>query len=155
MGFLSWLQGHCPAGASRWGWVAVQLGLFFLASSALLEGMLLVVGLVVATWRKGFAAYWSDGLNRVLLLLAGATQAVSGGLAWWGLFNWLPFFWGFWGWQAYVATPDARRRCSSWLVAVRPVALAACRSWCALRFPIPSGNVSRIRHLIVLWPPRA
>ena len=95
MGFLSWLQGHCPAGASRWGWVAVQLGLFFLASSALLGGMLLVIGLVVATWRKGFAAYWSDGLNRVLL------------------------------------------------------------SWCALRFPIPSGNVSRIRHLIVLWPPRA
>ena len=41
------------------------------------------------------------------------------------------------------------------LVAVLPVALAACRSWCALRFPIPSGNVSRIRHLIVLWPPRA
>ena len=122
MGFLSWLQGHCPAGASRWGWVAVQLGLFFLASSALLGGVLLVVGLVVATWRKGFAAYWSDGLNRVLLvvaglLLAGATQAVSGGLAWWGLFNWLPFFWGFWGWQAYVVTPDARRRCSGWLVA--------------------------------------
>ena len=83
---------------------------------------LVVVGLVVATWRKGFAAYWSDELNRVLLvaaglLLAGATQAVSGDLAWWGLFNWLPFFWGFWGWQAYVATPDARRRCSSWLVA--------------------------------------
>ena len=51
------------------------------------------------------------------LLLAGATQAVSGGLAWWGLFNWLPFFWGFWGWQVYVATPDARRRCSGWLVA--------------------------------------
>ncbi len=248
--------------------------------------MLLVVGLVVAAWRKGFAAYWSDGLNRVLLvvaglLLAGATQAVSGGLAWWGLFNWLPFFWGLWGWQAYVAIPDARRRCSSWmvagtvpvlitglgqmvlgwqgpwsmagdlviwhmdaggnpggrlsglfdyatitaawlaltwplllgcllrspqgwrqrgsvlvlvvlhglclcltasrnawatavlalplllgpgawvwllpllLVAVLPVALAACRSWCALRFPIPSGNVSRIRYLIVLWPPRA
>ena len=39
MGFLSWLQGHCPAGAPRWGWVAVQLGLFFLASSALLGGV--------------------------------------------------------------------------------------------------------------------
>lgn len=122
MGFLSRLQDHCPVGVPRWGWVAVQLGLFFLASSALLGGVLLVIGLVVATWRKGFAAYWSDGLNRVLLVVAGlllaaATQAVSGDLAWWGLFNWLPFFWGFWGWQAYVDTPEARRRCSGWLVA--------------------------------------
>lgn len=122
MDFLSRLQGRCPAGVPRWGWVAVQLGLFFLASSALLGGVLLVAGLVVATWRKGFAAYWSDRLNRVLLLAAGlllatATQAVSGDLAWWGLFNWLPFFWGFWGWQSYVDTPDARRRCSGWLVA--------------------------------------
>ncbi|KKZ14824.1 MAG: ligase [Candidatus Synechococcus spongiarum 142] len=122
MGFLSWLRGHCPAGAPRWGWVAVQLGLFFLASSALLGGMLLAAGLVADTWRKGFAAYWSDGLNRLLLVVAGlllaaATQAVSGELAWWGLFNWLPFFWGFWGWQAYLDTPEARRRCSGWLVA--------------------------------------
>ena len=121
-GFLSWLQDHCPAGVPRWGWVAVQLGLFFLARSARLGGILLVAGLVVATWRKGFAAYWSDGLNRVLLvvaglLLAGASQAVSGDLAWWGLFNWLPLFWGFWGWQAYLGTPEARRRCSGWLVA--------------------------------------
>ena len=122
MGFLSWLQDHCPAGAPRWGWLAVQSGLLFLASSALLGGILLVSGLVLATWRKGFATYWNDGLNRVLLVVAGlllaaATQAVSGHSAWWRLFNWLPFFWGFWGWQAYVNTPEARQRCSSWLVA--------------------------------------
>ena len=121
-GFPWRLQDHCPVGVPRWGWVAVQLGLFFLASSALLGGVLLAVGLVVATWRKGFAAYWSDGLNRVLLVVAGlllaaATQAVSGNLAWWGLFNWLPLFWGFWGWQAYLNTPEARQRCSGWLVA--------------------------------------
>ena len=122
MGFLSWLEGHCPTGSPRCGWIAVQLGLFFLASSALFGGVLLVIGLVLATWRKGFAAYWRDGLNRMLLvvaglLLAGATQAVSGDLAWWGLFNWLPFLWGFWGWQAYVETSVARRRCSGWLLA--------------------------------------
>ena len=122
MGCLSWLQGHCPVGAPRWGWVAVQSGLFFLASSALLGGLLLAAGLVTVIWRQGFAAYWRDGLNRVLLvvtglLLAAATRAVSGDLAWWGLFNWLPFFWGFWGWQAYLETPEARRRCSGWLVA--------------------------------------
>lgn len=122
MGFLPRLQGHCPAGAPRWGWVAVQLGLFFLASSALLGGVLLLTSVVLATWRKGAVAYWSDGLNRVLLVVAGlllaaATQAVSGQLAWWGLFNWLPFFWGFWGWQVYLDTPEARRRCSGWLVA--------------------------------------
>ncbi|WP_025781171.1 O-antigen ligase family protein [Candidatus Synechococcus spongiarum] len=118
---LSRLQDHCPADAPHWGWVVVQLGLFFLASSVLLGGVLLVVGLVVATWRKGFAAYCKDRMNRLLLLVAGlilvgATQAVSGGFAWLGLF-WLPFFWGFWGWQAYLETPAARRRCSGWLVA--------------------------------------
>ena len=122
MGDLSRLRDHCPAGVSRWGWVVVQLGLFFLASSALLGGMLLVASLVVAPWCKGFAAYWGDGPNRVLLvaaglLLAAATQAVSGDLAWWGLFNWLPLFWGFWGWQACLNTPAARWRCSGWLVA--------------------------------------
>ena len=122
MGVLSRLQDHCPVGVPRWGWVVVQLGLFLLASSALLGGVLLAGGLAAATWRKGFAAYWRDGLNRTLLvaaglLLAAATQGASGELAWWGLFNWLPFFWGFWGWQAYLETPAARRRCSGWLVA--------------------------------------
>ena len=39
------------------------------------------------------------------------------GLAWAGLANWLPFFWGFWGFQPYVISAAARRRCSLWLVA--------------------------------------
>ncbi len=122
MGCLSWLQVHCPVGAPRWGWVAVQLGLFFLTSSALLGGLLLLASVVLVTWHKGFTAYWSDGLNRVLLVVAGliligATQAVSGGFAWLVLLYWLLLFWCFWGWQAYLETPEARRRCSGWLVA--------------------------------------
>ncbi len=100
----------------------MQLGLLFLASSALLGGMLLLVSLALATWRKGLAAYCHDRLNRLLLvaaglLLASSTQAVSGELAWWGLFNWLPLFWCFWGWQGYLETPEARRRSIGWLVA--------------------------------------
>ena len=38
-------------------------------------------------------------------------------LAWAGLANWIPFFWGFWGFQPYLALPQSRRRCSLWLVA--------------------------------------
>ena len=33
------------------------------------------------------------------------------------LANWLPFFWGFWGFQPYVAEAGARRRAALWLVA--------------------------------------
>merc|ERR1712138_233278 len=39
-----------------------------------------------------------------------------GMLAWLGLFNWLPFFWCFWGLQPFLLTPERRRKCASWLV---------------------------------------
>ena len=38
-------------------------------------------------------------------------------LAWAGLANWLPLFWGFWGFQPYVAEAGARRRTALWMVA--------------------------------------
>ncbi len=114
------LLGHRPADASPLGWRCFQLGLFLLASSAFLGGLLLFVALIQGS--RGRSSPWQDGSNRVLLLIAllmvaGCFGARSGGLAWVGLGNWLPFFWAFWGYQPYLATPAARRRVALWLVA--------------------------------------
>ena len=84
-----------PEGAPPLGWRCFQLGLFLLASSALLAGLALLVALVLGSRRPGALR---DPANRVLLVVAvlmvlGCLGAVSGGLAWLGLANWLPFFW--------------------------------------------------------------
>jgi len=64
----------------------------------------------------------ADRANAVLLAAAilmtlGCFRAESGWLAWVGLANWLPFFWAFWGYQPYLATAAARRRCGLALLA--------------------------------------
>ncbi|MEB3271838.1 MAG: O-antigen ligase family protein [Synechococcus sp.] len=86
--------------------------MLFLASSALLGSLALFVALVQSSWgrRPG-----SDRLNLLLGAVAvwmvlGCFRASSGALAWLGLANWLPLFWGFWGFQPYLATAAARRR---------------------------------------------
>jgi O-antigen ligase len=70
------------------------------------------------------APWWSDRVNLVLVLVAALMVAgalavslrtaefpsYSPLLAWVGLGNWLPLFWGFWGFQPYVVDPPARRR---------------------------------------------
>ena len=114
------LLAHRPEGASPLGWRCFQLGLFLLASSAFLAGLLLFVALVVGSLRR--PAPLADGANRVLLATAvlmvlGCFGATSGWLAWVGLGNWLPFFWAFWGYQPYLAEPAARRRVALMLVA--------------------------------------
>ena len=90
------------AGAAPVGWICFQLGLLLLASSALLAGLLLLVAVVLGCRHR--PSPLADGVNRVLLLVAlwmvlGCFNAYSGWLAWVGLANWLPFFWGFWGYQ--------------------------------------------------------
>jgi hypothetical protein len=77
------------------------------------------VALVLGSRRPGALR---DPANRVLLVVAvlmvlGCLGAVSGGLAWLGLANWLPFFWAFWGFQPYLATAAARRRVALLLLA--------------------------------------
>ena len=120
-----------PEGAAPLGWRCFQLGVFVLPASALLAAALLFVALVQGTrGRGGWRGWWADPANRVLALLAalmllGAVAAslrstapsYSPLLAWVGLANWLPFFWGFWGFQPYLADPPARRRVGLWLVA--------------------------------------
>jgi hypothetical protein len=99
---------------------------FVLPSSALFAALLLLVALVQGS-RAGWRGWWRDPVNRVLALVAllmGFGALLAGGLpgyqpwlAWVGLFNWLPFFWGFWGFQAYLRGAEARRRVAQWLVA--------------------------------------
>jgi hypothetical protein len=93
-----------------WGGIALR----FLAA------LLLLVALILGSLRR--RPPLADRANGVLLgvaglMVLGCFGATSGWLAWVGLGNWLPFFWGFWGFQPYVATPEARRRAALWLVA--------------------------------------
>ena len=117
----AWLRRGCPAVASPWGWCLFQLGLLLLPSTVLLASLLFVPALVLGSLRRK-GPYWCDRWNWPLLaagglMLLGCFSAVRADLAWAGLANWLPFFWGFWGFQPYVAEAGARRRAALWLVA--------------------------------------
>ena len=117
----AWLRGDCPVAASPWGWCLFQLGLLLLPSSVLLASLLFVPALVLGSLRRE-CAYWHDRWNWPLLLagglmLLGCFSALRADLAWAGLANWLPLFWGFWGFQPYVAEAGARRRTALWMVA--------------------------------------
>lgn len=117
----AWLRGDCPAAASPWGWCLFQLGLLLLPSSVLLASLLFVPALVLGSLHRE-CAYWRDCWNWPLLvagalMLLGCFSALRVDLAWAGLANWLPFFWGFWGFQPYVAGAGARCRAALWMVA--------------------------------------
>jgi hypothetical protein len=119
-GLIRRLDGARPEQASAFGWRYFQLGIFMLASSALIAGLLLLVALVLGSRNR--SAPLADGPNRVLLAVAilmvlGSFGATSGWLAWVGLANWLPFFWAFWGFQPYLASTASRRRVGLALVA--------------------------------------
>ncbi len=102
------------------GWICFQIGVFFLPSSALISYIFLLVALFEGSlsrrdffWRE----YWNYPLLIIsFLILVGCIRSQTGWLAWLGLFNWLPFFWCFWGFQPYLLTPEKRRKCASWLV---------------------------------------
>ncbi|QEY32604.1 O-antigen ligase domain-containing protein [Synechococcus sp. RSCCF101] len=134
------LASGLPTGASPLGWRCFQIGLLLLPSSALLASALFVVALVLGC--RGRSPWWRDSCNRVLLVVAtlmllGTLRADRADLAWAGLANWLPFFWGFWGFQPYVAAPPARRRAALWLVAgTVPVILTGLgQMWAGWRGP--------------------
>ena len=118
---VAWIARHRPVAASPLGWVVFQFGLFLLPSSALLAGLLLLTALVLGSCQRA-QPFWRDPWNwplliAALLMLFGCVQAYSEARPWVGLGNWLPFFWAFWGFQPYLVTDQARRRCALWLVA--------------------------------------
>jgi hypothetical protein len=119
---LQRLDAERPLQADPLGWRCFQLGMFVLPSSALFAALLLFPALIQGSRRR--APWWSDRVNLVLVLVAALMVAgalavslrtaefpsYSPLLAWVGLGNWLPLFWGFWGFQPYVVDPPARRR---------------------------------------------
>ncbi len=118
---MIWLDQGRPSLASARGWRCFQFGLFLLPSSALLGSLLLFTALLFGCAGRE-RPYWRDPWNGPLLLasalmILGCFGAYDHGLAWVGLGNWLPFFWGFWGFQPYVMSGEARRRSALWLVA--------------------------------------
>ncbi|MBW3042961.1 O-antigen ligase family protein [Prochlorococcus marinus] len=102
------------------GWRCFQIGVFFLPSSALISYIFLLIALFEGSFIRR-DLYWRDYWNyplvlTSLLMLVGCIRSQTGWLAWIGLFNWLPFFWCFWGFQPYLLTTERRRKCASWLV---------------------------------------
>ena len=102
------------------GWNCFQLGVFFLPSSALISYLFLLVALVGGSLKRRdlyLREYWNYPLVCVtFLMIIGCFYSHTGWLAWIGLFNWLPFFWCFWGLQPYLLTPERRAKCASLLV---------------------------------------
>jgi len=91
---LAALDGERPEPAHPLAWRCFQLGLFFLASSALIAGVLLFVALLLGSRNR--EPWWQDRCNRwlaaaALLMLVGCFGASSGPLAWVGLGNCLRF----------------------------------------------------------------
>ena len=118
---MVWLDQGRPSLASARGWRCFQLGLFLLPSSALLGSLLLFPALLFGCVGRERPS-WRDPWNAPLLvasglMILGCFGAYDQGLAWVGLGNWIPFFWGFWGFQPYVMSGEARRRSALLLVA--------------------------------------
>ena len=99
------------------GWKCFQLGILCLPSSALISFIFLFVALFKGTFirsDKYFQEFWNYLLLVIsFLMIVGCLRSQTGSLAWLGLFNWLPFFWFFWGLQPYLLTSERRRKCAS------------------------------------------
>ncbi|MFM9109715.1 MAG: O-antigen ligase family protein [Prochlorococcaceae cyanobacterium] len=129
-----------PVGVTPLSWRCFQLGL------------LLLVPLVLGS--RGRRPPLADRANwpllaAALLMVLGCLGAYSGPLAWVGLANWLPFFWAFWGFQPYLATPEARRRVGWMLVAgtVPVVVTGLGQLWLGWSGPFQALGGALIWHL--------
>ncbi|MEB3234825.1 MAG: ligase, partial [Cyanobacteriota bacterium] len=97
---------------------AFLLGLVLLPSSALLGGLALLAALLMPAppgqtpvgWPRAPRIEQTGWIVLVVLLLIGAIGARSGSLAWVGLANWIPFIWGFWGFQRFLSSATERRQ---------------------------------------------
>ena len=116
MTLLTKLSESKPVNVSLLGWSCFQIGLLFLASSALISGLCFLIAFISANKHR-FNYFFKDKWNYSLmiisvLMIAGSIGAYSGWLAWIGLANWIPFFFLFWGFQPYLLTVESRKRCA-------------------------------------------
>ncbi len=98
----------------EYGWIAFQLGVFFLPSTVFISALFLLFAIIISSC-SNTKFYLNDLWNypfiiSALIMILGSFSAYSGWLAWIGLANWLPLFWGFWGFQYYLQTSNARKR---------------------------------------------
>ena len=102
------------------GWKCFQIGVFCLPSSAFISYIFLLIALIEGSFRTRdfyLKEYWNYPLLLIsFFMLIGCMKSQTGWLAWLGLFNWIPFFLCFWGFQPYLLTAERRRKCASWLV---------------------------------------
>ncbi len=120
MSFLLSIADGRPVQSSYIGWITFQLGLFLLPSTAFLSGLLFLISIYLGLQNRN-TSFLDDFWNwpftlATCLMIVSAIDAYSGWLAWVGLANWLPFFLAFWGFQPYLITTRARRKCSLWLL---------------------------------------
>lgn len=115
------LAQHCPPQCSTQGWIAVQVGVLFLSTSALVAGLALLLALTL--WRPTLQPAPFNRLEArllaalsLLMLLGTTISAKAGFQAWVGLANWLPFFWFFLAVRPYLSTGAARSRLAFWFV---------------------------------------
>jgi O-antigen ligase len=102
------------------GWCSLQLGVFFLPTSALLAGVSLLISITLAKPDSAWHPLQRP-VAKGLLLLSGLmilslTTAIKPDLAAIGLANWLPFFWFFLAVAPYLSTNTSRRRIGLLLV---------------------------------------
>ena len=106
--------------SSLLGYRCFQIGVLCLPSSALISFLFLLVPLCEGTYKRRdlfWKEYWNFPLVLIsFLMIIGCLHSQSAWLAWLGLFNWVPFFWCFWGLQPYLLTPERRKKCASMLV---------------------------------------
>ena len=109
----------------RIGYYAFAIGLFFLASAPFISAIFLLVALVFGSVKrkdKISEDYWnipfiSSSFLMILSCFVNISQAsyqnyqYNSYLSFIGLFNWLPFFWCFWGFQPYLISKELRRNC--------------------------------------------
>ena len=108
------------------------IGLFLLPSAFSISVIFILISLIISTFK--FKENYLHDVWNLPFLLSGVFLISSSfintffnnhllnydlnpSLTWVGLGNWLPFFWCFWGFQAYLDSPERRRICGLILIA--------------------------------------
>ena len=116
----------------NFGLLIFYLGLFLLPSAFSISVIFLLISLIISTfkYKKNYLYdFWNIPfvLGGFFLVLSSIVHTffnnhtlnydLNPSLTWIGLCNWLPFFWIFWGFQAYLDKPEKRKHSGLILIA--------------------------------------